>query len=155
MSDITPNLFFNLKGEYIHMQFLGDGNIIYKSKKNIFKEQEGLIIENPQPDFPVYYITLSDFGDSLLCGNIVDTVYAALLAQDIDNVILVLDFDGIIEVNESFCEQYIKYLLTTKNKVITIKQNRQVNEVFSKYVIENITTQFDEEEITEESEWEE
>ena len=154
MSEISPEFFFNLKGEYIHIQFLGDDNIVFQSKKNIFRPKNGLTIDNPQPKYPVYYIQLKDFGESLLCGNIIDMIYGVLLAQDIDNVILVLDFAGVLETNDAFCEEYFKYLLKTKNKIISIGQNKQITEIFSNYIIDNIKTQYDKEESnTSEDEW--
>lgn len=137
MSEIFDTMFFDLKGEYIHIQFLGDDNLVFETRKNVFKENTAITIENPQPQFPVYYFTLIDAGEHLLCGNIIDTLFSALLNRDIDNVILVLDFDGVLEVNESFCEDYFKNLLMTKNKVIPIRQNKQVHEIFSKYIIDN------------------
>lgn len=132
------NLSFNLMGEYIHIRFLGDDNIVFDNKTNILNENTGLTVENPQPNIPVYYISLSDFGDNLLCGNIVDNIYGALIDNDLNNIILVIDFDGIKRINESFCEEYVKYLLTSKNKILTVNQNIEVSNAFSDYVLSNI-----------------
>lgn len=132
---------FNLIGEYIHIQFLGDGSIAFEGKQNIFNTNTGLTIQNPQSKIPVYYIQIVTFGSSLLCGNIIDNINAALLANDLNNIILVIDFEGVKEVNQSFCEEYLKYLLITKNKIITINQNIEVSNIFAQYVINNIETQ--------------
>lgn len=140
MSQIPTDLNFNLIGEYIHIQFIGDDNIVFEEKKNIFNINTGLTVDNIQSKIPVYYVTIADFGDKLLCGNIIDNINTALLYNDIDNIILVIDFTNVLQINESFCEEYMKYLLETKNKVITINQNIEVSNTFANYVINNIET---------------
>lgn len=140
MSQIPTDLNFNLMGEYIHIQFIGDDNIVFEEKKNIHNINTGLTVDNIQSNIPVYYITIADFGKKLLCGNIIDNINAALLYSNIDNIILVIDFTGVLQINTSFCEEYMKYLLETKNKVITINQNIEVSNTFASYVINNIET---------------
>lgn len=140
MSQIPTDLNFNLTGEYIHIKFIGDDNIVFEEKQNIFNTNTGLTIDNVHPQIPVYYVSIADFGEKLLCGNIIDNINIALLYNNIDNIILVIDFEGVLQINESFCEEYLKYLLETKNKVITINQNIEVSNAFASYVIDNIET---------------
>ena len=46
---------------------------------------------------------------------------------------IAFDFDGVLEVSQNFVDVYTKYLLETKNKVITINQNNDVSNAFGEY----------------------
>ena len=52
----------------------------------------------------------------------------------LENIFLIVDFSEVIEVSENFTEQYMKFLLSTKSKVISINQNTNINNTFSRYV---------------------
>lgn len=130
---MIKKLNYNLDNEFIYFHFSGDNDMVYKVKKNIFKKDTGLTIENPQNDIPAYLIEMSNFGESLMCGNVFNNLAAVLSQNDLDGVILLVDFSNVIEVSSNFCESYVKYLLTTKNKVITLNQNVDVSNQFGEY----------------------
>jgi len=124
---------YTFDNDFIYFQYLEGDNMVYKAKKNIFVENSGLTIENPKDEIPAYLINMSDFGTSLLCGNVLNNILVILTQNDIDGIILIIDFDGILEVSENFVKEYTKYLLQTKNKVITINQNTEVSNAFGEY----------------------
>lgn len=132
MTGITP-LKYVLDNEFIYFQYLEGDNIIYKGKKNIFVKNSGLTISNPQSEIPAYLINMVDFGENLLCGNVINNILVILSQNNIDGVILLIDFEGVLSVSENFVNAYTKYLLETKNKVITINQNTDVSNAFGAY----------------------
>lgn len=149
---LTPvEISFNDNFVFINYQ---GGNMEYKVTKNNFEQQTGLTVSNIETPIPAYLISLSAYADSndienslaanmgetLSCGNVVDNLFLSLKSK-IDNVILIIDFDGITEVSENFCKQYMQYLLTTKNKVITINQSVNVSNIFGAYILDNIDVQ--------------
>lgn len=144
----------NFDNNYVYITFKGDSTMTYTIEKNKFEENTGLTVSNIEFPVPVYLISLSSYAESaeydesivisgnttFSCGNIIDNLFLALKSK-IDNVILIIDFDGITEVSDNFCKQYLQYLLTTKNKVITINQDINVTNIFAHYVIQNIELQ--------------
>lgn len=132
MTKIIP-LKYGFDNEFIYFQYLDGENMAYKSKKNIFNKDSGLTIENPQDKIPAYLIKMNEFGTHLLCGNIINNILIVLSQNDLDGIILLVDFDGVLEVSGSFIKDYTKYLLQTKNKVITINLNNDVSNAFGEY----------------------
>lgn len=123
-----------LEDNFINFKYKGSGNIIYKTKKNLFQENTGLTILNPDIDIPAYVIELGNYGPSIMCGHIMDNVIGYLKNAELENIILIINFKNVIEVSESFIEQYIKFILSTKSKVISINQNTSINNTISQYV---------------------
>lgn len=150
---LTPaNITFD--NNYVYVSFEGDDTITYTVEKNKFEKETGLTISNLKMPVPVYLISLSRFATSseeensiiatgnteLNCGDIIDNLFLSLETK-LENVIFVIDFDGIDKVTENFCKHYMQYLLTTKNKVITINQSINVSNIFGYYVLGNIELQ--------------
>ena len=130
-----------LKDNIIMFSYQGDDDITYRTQANLFKENTGVTIENVTSNLPVYGIRLSQFGDSLICGHIIDNAIGFLKNAKLENIVLILDFDGIVDVSKSFCEQYFKFVLETKSKVLSINQNINVNMAISKYITSMIDYQ--------------
>ena len=132
-----------LKDNFIIFSYQGSDNITYQAQKNLFKEKTGLTIENVGSDVPAYGLLLNQFGSELVCGHIIDNVIGYLKGAELENIVLIIDFDGITNISKSFCEQYFKFLLTTKSKVISINQDINIIIAFSKYVNSMIDYQDD------------
>lgn len=125
---------FSFEDEIINFRYEGSDDIIYKTKKNLFEKETGLTIQNPDIDIPAYVISMKQFGTSIMCGHIIDNVIGFLQDNDLENIFLIVDFSEVIEVSGNFAEQYMKFLLSTKSKVISINQNTNINNTFSQYV---------------------
>ena len=133
MTGLIP-LKYTFDNEIIIFQYLDGDNVVYKNKKNRFIKESGLTISNPHPPIPAYMVRLSEeFGDRLLCGNVINNILILLAQNDVDGIILLIDFDGVLEVSQNFVDAYTKYLLETKNKVITTNQNNDVSNAFGEY----------------------
>lgn len=124
----------DLKNNVINFRYIGSDKIIYQTQPNQFLENTGLTVKNPDVNIPVYGIELKQWGTSLLCGHIIDNINGRLLEAGLSNVILIVDFNGIVEISENFCEQYFKFLLTTPSKIININQNTSINNTFVSYI---------------------
>ena len=124
----------NMSDNIILFQYEGDENLIYKTKKNVFEEQTGLTISNPEIGIPAYTISLSQYGTSISCGHIIDNIAGYLKGKELENILLIVDFNGVIEISNSFAEQYIKFILSTKSKVLSINTNTNINHVISEYI---------------------
>ena len=121
----------------IRYRFLEEDSLIQKSEINHIEEKDAITLQNIEYPIPAYYVNLySLFGDTINCGNVINTFFT-LLKSKIDNVVLVIDFIGIKEVSENFCSHYYKYLLITKNKVITINEAINVSNIFAEFVLNN------------------
>ena len=127
-------IIFSFEDEIINFRYEGSDDIIYKTKKNLFEKETGLTIKNPDIDIPAYIISMKQFGTSIICGHIIDNVIGFLQNNDLENIFLIVDFSEVIEVSKNFTEQYMKFLLSTKSKVISINQNTNINNTFSRYV---------------------
>lgn len=130
---LTP-INIDFEDNFIIFKYEGSDDIIYKTKKNLFEENTGLTIQNPDFDIPAYVIQLSAFGTSIMCGHIIDNIIGYLKNSDLENILLIVDFSDVIEISESFSEEYIKFILSTKSKVISINQNTNINYTLSAYV---------------------
>ena len=119
---------------FILFRYEGSDNIIYKTQKNSFQKETGLTISNPDINIPAYIIQLSTYGTSIMCGHIIDNIIGYLKNAGLENIFLIIDFQDIVEISENFSEQYIKFLLSTKSKVISINQNTNINNAISQYV---------------------
>jgi len=124
----------NFKDNKILFQYIGDDSIVYQTQQNQFLENTGLTIKNPTTNIPVYGLKLNEWGTALRCGHIIDNIAGRLKKNGLGNIILIVDFAGITEVSESFCEQYLNFLLTTPSKIININQNTSINNVFVSYM---------------------
>lgn len=122
---------------YIEYRLQESDELVYKKQINSIIEDSGATMQNIEYPFPTYYIHLqNNFGETLDCGNIINTFFNALKAQ-VDGTVIIIDFDGIIEISNNFCAQYCKYLLTTKNKIININQNTDVTNIFGQFILMN------------------
>ena len=144
----------NFDNNYVCIDFKGDETIKYTIEKNKFELETGLTVNNIATPIPAYLISLSSYAESanmensivatsnttLSCGSVIDNIFLALKTK-IDNVIIIVDFAGITEVSDNFCKQYLQYLLTTNNKLVTINLDINVTNIFSHYVLENIELQ--------------
>lgn len=130
---LTP-INIELVDNFIIFKYEGSDDIISKTKVNLFEENTGLTISNPDFNIPAYMIKLSNYGTSIMCGHIIDNIIGYLKNSDLENILLIVDFSDVIDISESFSEQYTKFLLSTKSKVISINQNTNINNVFSQYV---------------------
>ena len=113
--------------------------MIYKTKKNLIIKNEGIVVKNPQTDIPAYVVNLNVYGKELLCGNIIENLTAMLKLHDIDDVVLIIDFDGVDEISEHFCESYFKFLLESKCKITTLNMGLDVSNIFASYVYDVIS----------------
>lgn len=134
---ILHPIYIRQNNNYIEYRYMEDDELIHKTEINHFEEKDGVTIQNIEYPVPAYYVHLYTlFGKTLSCGNIINTFFAHLKAQK-DNILLIIDFDGVNEVSENFCAQYYKHLLTTKNKLITINKNTQVSNIFARFIVSN------------------
>lgn len=124
----------NLQENVITFRYQGSDDIIYKTQINSFQENTGLTIANPSTDIPAYALQLNQFGTDIKCGHIVENIVAFLKSINMDNILLIIDFQGVISISQSFAEEYIKFILSTKSKVISINQNTNINNGLSRYV---------------------
>ena len=123
-----------LEDNFIIFKYQGDDNILYKTQLNVFEENTGLTIQNPGINIPAYILELNIFGAKIMCGHTIDNIVGYLKNSDLENILLIIDFNGVLEVSENFIEQYVKFLLSTKSKVISINQNTNINNTLSQYV---------------------
>lgn len=132
MTTLIP-LKYNFDNNYIIFKYLEGDDVVYQRKKNIFVPDSGLTISNPQIEIPAYLIKMNQFGDRLLCGNIINNILVILSEYNEDGIILLIDFEGILEISQNFIEAFMKYQLETKNKVIIINQNVDVTNAIGEY----------------------
>ena len=123
-----------LEDNFILFRYEGSDDIIYKTQKNLFKENTGVTISNPDIDIPAYLLSLSQYGTSIMCGHIIDNIIGYLKNAELENILLIVDFTDVIEISNSFAEQYTKFILSTKSKVISINQNTNITNVLSAYI---------------------
>lgn len=114
----------------------GVNKLTYEEDINILKKNTGVTIQNIS--FPllenVYKIPLKNIGKTLNCGNIIENFFIELKRNEIENVVLILDFDEVEELNESFYESYTKILLESSNKIISINMNTQLSNEFAAFI---------------------
>lgn len=119
---------------FILFRYIGDDKLIYKTQKNSFQENTGLTISNPDINIPAYVLQLSNFGTSIICGHIIDNIVGYLKNAELENILLIIDFQDVVEISENFAEQYLKFLLSTKSKVLSIHTNTNINNALSAYI---------------------
>lgn len=118
---------------------IGDGSVVYKTDINSFEENSGLTIHNIEfSSLTGYYLRLGDINTAFNCGNIINNLDIELKRNE-KNVLLIIDFDEVTEVSNSFFKTYTKFLLETSNKVITINMNTAISNTFSDFIQTNIT----------------
>ena len=117
---------------------IGDGTVVYKTDVNSFEKNSGLTIHNIEfSDLRGYYIRLKDLSSTFSCGNVVDNLVLSI-KKEYDNILLVIDFNEVEEVSESFLKSYTKFLLETNNKVITINMNIAISNSFGSFITKSI-----------------
>ena len=131
---MIQSVIVDVQDNFINFRYEGDGSIIYTAKLNTFQEDTGLTILNPGFGIPAYVLNLGQYGESLLCGHIIDNVIGYLKNSGLENIVLIVNFNGVTEISESFAEQYMRFLLSTKSKVLSINQNTNIINTFSTYV---------------------
>lgn len=126
------------KDNFMIIQYKGDSIV---QTINTFQKNTGVTISNPQFDIPAYVLQLKLFGTNLICGNVIENLVGYLKATDLEEIVLIIDFDEVIDVSTNFLEEYTKFLLSTKSKVLSINQNTNIINAFSDYVISIIDIQ--------------
>lgn len=118
---------------------IGDGSVVYKTDINSFEENSGLTIHNIEfSSLTGYYLRLGEINTEFNCGNIINNLDIEL-KRNKENILLIIDFDEVTEVSESFFKTYTKFLLETSNKIITINMNTAISNTFSDFIQTNIT----------------
>lgn len=118
---------------------IGDGSVVYTTDINSFEENSGLTIHNIEfSSLTGYYLRLGDINTAFNCGNIINNLDIELKRNE-KNILLIIDFDEVTEVSNSFFKTYTKFLLETSNKVITINMNTAISNTFSDFIQTNIT----------------
>ena len=116
----------------------GDDSVVYETDINSFEENSGVTIHNIiLQELKAYYISLKSISDTFGCGNIFDNL-ALQIDNEYQNVLLIIDFDEVEEVVDSFFESYTKFLLKTSNKVITINMNTGITNQFGNFILKKI-----------------
>ena len=133
MIKLTVHEKINLLDNIILFKHTGDIDM-YQTQINQFIENNGVTIQNPTTNIPVYRLPLNQWGSSLICGNIINNINVTLKKQNLENIILIMDFDNITEISESFCEEFFRFILSTKSKVININQNTSINSTLVSYI---------------------
>lgn len=124
----------DIQDNIINFRYQGSDDIIYRTQINSFQEETGLTILNPDKNIPAYVLELSQFGTNIKCGHIVENIILYLKSTGMENVLLIIDFQDVISISQSFAEEYIKFLLSTKSKVLSINQNTNINNAISQYI---------------------
>lgn len=130
---ITP-IRIEFEDSFINFKYEGSDDILYKTQKNLFEKNMGVIITNPEFDIPAYVINLQQFGTDIICGHIIDNLIGYLKNAELEEILLIINFYGVTSISENFCEEYVKFLLSTKSKVLSINQNTSINNVLSDYI---------------------
>lgn len=119
----------------------GDEKVVYKTDVNAFLENTGVTIQNTRIPFSsdkVFYVKLSKTNKTFNCGKSLQNVLLDI-QREIDNGLLIIDFEGTEEVSQSFLKAYTQFLLQTSNKVITIGMSAEISSAFSSFIRLNIT----------------
>lgn len=131
---MLQSLNIELEDTIINFRYQGSDDIIYKTKINNFEENTGLTISNPHNNIPAYVLQLSQYGSDIRCGHIIDNVAGYLISLNLEAILLIVDFADVNSVSKNFAEEYIKFILATKSKVISINQNTNITNTLSDYV---------------------
>ena len=126
------------KDNFMIIKHKGDNTV---QQINLFEKDTGVIISNPQFDIPAYVLHLKQFGTSLICGHIIENLIGYLKKTDLEEILLIIDFDEIVEISTSFSEEYTRFLLSTKSKVLSINQNTNISNTLSEYILSIIDIQ--------------
>lgn len=118
----------------------GDEDVVYKTDVNAFLEDTGLTIQNvtfPIESEKVFYIKLSDKTSTFNCGNSLDNILLEI-EREVDSGLLIINFKDVEEVSSYFLKEYTKFLLRTKNKIITINMSPLISNDFGDYIEQSI-----------------
>lgn len=118
----------------------GDEKMVYKTDVNAFLSETGLTIQNirfPIISTKVFYIKLAEKTSTFSCGNTLDNILLEI-EREIEEGLLIIDFDNVEEVSSSFLQKYVRFLLETSNKIITINMSLSISNAFNEYIILNI-----------------
>lgn len=122
---------------------IGDGTVVYKTDINSFESNSGLTIHNIEfPYLTGYYINLQDISKTFSCGNIIDNL-VLMMKKDYNNVLIIVDFEGVEEITDSFFKSYTKFLLESNNKIITINMNTSITNNFGSFIRTNISEEIE------------
>lgn len=128
----------NIKNDDIQLQIQVE-DMVLKTDINSFIDDSAVSIQNVS--FPItsnfYYIKLSEYSKTFSCGNVVENLFFNI-KKDLDNELLVFDFDGVEEISDNFYKSYTKLLLETSHKIITINMNTNLSNQFSNFINSNI-----------------
>ena len=131
----------DFQNNFINFRYSKESKIVYQTQKNIFMENTGLTIQNPDINIKAYSLVLNQWGTSLQCGHIIDNIIGYLKNSGLESIILIVDFSDIVSISENFWEQYFKFMLSTKSKVININQNTNISNSFTNYINKMIDIQ--------------
>lgn len=116
---------------------IGDGTVVYKTDINSFEKKSGLTIHNIEFPIKGYYIDLQDISKTFSCGKIIDNL-VLLMKKEYDDVLIIINFEGVEEISDNFFKSYTKFLLESNNKIITINMNTSITNSFGSFIKTNI-----------------
>lgn len=104
---------------------------------NSISPNTGITVNNVIFPIKAYRISMASISGNAECGKIIDNLYL-FTKQNLDESILVCDFEEVETVSESFCAAWTKLLLQTKCKIIPINMNILISATLSDFVNSNI-----------------
>ena len=120
--------------------------MVYKTDINSFVAETGMTVNNVSFPIKGIYINLSEIGKNFVCGNIMENLFLKLKRNGIEDELLIVDFNDIEELSESFYQSYTKVLLETSNKIITINMNTRLSNEFASFIKKSIIQKTEEDE---------
>ena len=134
------------KDEYEIIFTVGVEKMVYKTDINSFVAETGMTVNNVSFPIKGIYINLSEIGKNFVCGNIMENLFLKLKRNGIEDELLIVDFNDIEELSESFYQSYTKVLLETSNKIITINMNTRLSNEFASFIKKSIIQKTEEDE---------
>ena len=105
---------------------------------NSFVKDTGVTVRNVSFPIKGYFVRLKNLGDTFICGNILTNFFVEL-KKEINDDLIIIDFDGVEEISENFLKNYTKILLESSNKIITINMNTSLSNDFARFIENSIT----------------
>ena len=105
---------------------------------NSFVKDTGVTVKNISFPIKGHFIRLKNLGDTFVCGNILTNFFVEL-KKEINNDLIIIDFDGVEEISENFLKNYTKILLESSNKIITINMNTALSNDFARFIENSVT----------------
>lgn len=123
-----------INAEKIQIKIQGSDYMVYKTDINTLAAETGMTVKNISfPIEDVYIVQISNIGKNFECGKIIENIFT-VLKQEIDNQIIIADFNEVETISEEFSESWAKVLLSTNNKIIPINMNINIMKTFSMFV---------------------